>query len=839
MKKTYNVEGMECVACAQSIERALAKKEGVIKAVVNYSNNKLYVTWNPELLSAKDLEDLVKKGGFTLTCEDSSGEQETLRGPREPLHKEFLVQGMECVACAQSIERVLSRRDGVEKAVVNYATGKLYLTYDPSRIKTDEVMSQVAKLGFTLQEVVKKEGLRPVKNPYGRRLFWSAVFTVPLLILAMGPMLGMPLPKGLSMDHSPLTFGIVQLLLTLPVLFIGRRFYVSGFANLFRGHPNMDTLIALGTSASFLFSLSRFPSLAQGSHHAAHELYFESAVVILTLITLGKYLENISKGRTSDAIRKLTNLRPERALLVRGDEVLEVPVEDLVQGDLILLKPGASAPADGVVESGSNFMDEAMLTGESLPVAKNAGDLIYTATLSSGGTIRYRATKVGQETALSAIIRLVEDAQATKAPIARLADIISGYFVPVVMSLAVLAALFWLLMGKEAAFALTILVSVLVIACPCALGLATPTAIMVGTGKGAEHGILIKSGEALEQAHKINALIFDKTGTLTQGKPVVTQVLPAQGASVSEKDLLRYVASLEDHSEHPLGRAIVAAAQQQGEPLHHVENFQTLTGRGLLGRIHGEGFAIGNDKMVQERSALIPQELGEEAQALAEDGKTPMYVLRENRIIGLIAVADTVKPSAKSAIEHLNAMGIRTIMVTGDNERTAKAIARSLNISEVVSEVLPEDKIEKVGALKKEGYLTAMVGDGINDAPALAAAHVGIAIGSGTDVAMESADVVLMHEDLLDVPRAIDLSRKTLRNIKQNLFWAFIYNIVGIPIAMGLLYWLTKNPALLLNPMFAAAAMSLSSVSVLTNALRLRAWKPFQAPAQEPSKKGE
>lgn len=819
MKQTFEVGGMDCVACAQSIERVLGRQDGVDSAVVNYGNNKLYINYDETMVSEDLIRQKVDKLGFTLTQDQISQQVAETTDIRK---KQFTVEGMDCVACAQSIERVLGKKAGVDSAVVNYASGKLYLAYDPAVIKTDEVETAVAKLGFTLKADTGMEAETVVVNPYRQRLIISMLFTIPLLILAMGPMVGLTLPSVINPMHQPLNYGLLQLLLTLPVMIVSRRFFTSGFANLFRGNPNMDSLIALGTSAAFLFSLYQIVVIATGEGHAIHTIYFESAATILALITLGKFLENISKGRTSQAIRKLMGLRPDKATIIRNGEEVVIPVDDLVKGDIILLKPGSAAPADGVVLEGSNYMDEAMLTGESIPLAKTIGSPIYTASTSSGGTIRYQATKVGSETALASIIRLVEDAQATKAPIARLADIISGYFVPVVIVIAVLSAGFWLVRGEGFAFALTILVSVLVIACPCALGLATPTAIMVGTGKGAENGILIKSGEALEQAHQIDALVLDKTGTLTRGKPVVTDLVAAGG---DEAELLRIAASLEANSEHPLGRAMIEEAKARDLALAEVTEFRTMTGLGIRGRIDGVDYSIGNARLMMQDGVTLSGEMDETAQRLAEDGKTPMFLASGQTVVGIIGVADTIKATSKEAVALLKSMGIRTIMLTGDNERTARAIGRQLGIDEVVAEVMPEDKIRKIEELKAQGHITGMVGDGINDAPALAAAHVGIAIGSGTDVAMESADIVLMHDDIMDVPTAIDLSRKTIRNIKQNLFWAFIYNVVGIPVAMGLLYLITRDPNLLLNPMIAAFAMSMSSVSVLTNALRLRGYK--------------
>ncbi len=813
MKKTYDVQGMECVACAAAIERTLKKDEGIESAAVNYANNKLYVDFDEKLTDDDKIKAAVKKAGYELISE------------KKDLYKQFKVEGMDCVACAQSIERSLSRKPGVSKATVNYANEKLYLDYDPSVIKTNEIKEAVSKLGFSLSEDTEKVKEEVFVNPYRNRLIISAIFTIPLLIAAMGPMVGLKLPDIIDPGVSPVNMAVLQLLLTIPVLIMGMKFYVSGFRNLVKLTPNMDTLIALGTSAAFLFSIYQFIEILGGNHHGIHQMYFESAATILTLITLGKYMENISKGKTSQAIKKLMGLRPTTAIIEKNGIETEIGIDELAEGDVIILKPGSKAPADGEIISGDNYMDESMLTGESIPVAKKAGDKIYAASISSHGTIRYRADGVGEDTVLSKIIRLVEDAQATKAPIAKLADIISGYFVPVVIGLAFLASLLWYFVGnKDLTFSLTILISVLVIACPCALGLATPTAIMVGTGKGAENGILIKSGEALENAHRIQVLVLDKTGTLSEGKPVVTDIYTF--GDKNEAELLKTAASLEKHSEHPLGTAIVQRAEEDKTGLYEVNDFKSVTGMGISGDINSVKYSIGNMKFMDSIGAAVSSEVKSVSDKMAEEGKTPMYLSENGIVTGIISVADTLKKNSIAAVKKLNEIGIKTIMLTGDNKKTAEAIGKQLGISEVISEVMPQDKIRKIDELKEKGYVTGMVGDGINDAPALAAADVGIAIGNGTDVAIESADIVLMRNDIMDVPTAIDLSRKTITNIKQNLFWAFIYNVIGIPIAMGILYLLFKGP--LLNPIIAAVAMSMSSVSVLTNALRLRGYKPFK-----------
>ncbi|TKK81175.1 copper-translocating P-type ATPase, partial [Enterococcus faecalis] len=653
--------------------------------------------------------------------------------------------------------------------------------------------------------------------------FWiSAVFTVPLLYIAMGHMVGLPLPDFLNPMTHATTFAMVQLILTLPVLYVGREFFTVGFKALFKGHPNMFSLVALGTSAAFVYSLYGTVMIFLGDTSFKMALYYESAGVILTLITLGKYFEAVSKGKTSDAIKKLMGLAPKTAHILRDGAEIEVPVDAVQLDDIVIVRPGDKIPVDGVIVSGSSSVDEAMLTGESLPVEKKVGDAVIGASINKNGSFQFKATKVGKETALAQIIQLVEDAQGSKAPIAQLADKISGVFVPIVIGLAVLSGLAWFFLGQESwIFALTITISVLVIACPCALGLATPTAIMVGTGKGAENGVLIKSGDALETTHKIQTIVFDKTGTITEGKPVVTDILVADSA-LSEAELLTLAASAEQGSEHPLGEAIVGAAKERQLPLAEGSDFSAIPGHGIRVTVNERVLLLGNIKLMKEE-AIELSTFVQQADRLAEEGKTPMFVAKDGSFAGIIAVADTVKDSSQTAIARLHKMGIEAVMITGDNKRTAEAIAKQVGIDRVLSEVLPEDKALEVKKLQAEGKKVAMVGDGINDAPALAQADVGIAIGSGTDVAMESADIVLMRSDLMDVPTAVELSKATIKNIKENLFWAFAYNTLGIPVAMGVLH-LFGGP--LLSPMIAAAAMSFSSVSVLLNALRLKGFKP-------------
>ncbi len=709
----------------------------------------------------------------------------------------FLLRGMTCAACAARIEKVLARQAGVQSVAVNLATEKAQVTFDPVRISPKDITAAIEKLGYRafLPQPEKKEA---AAQPNGVRRMWvkfivAAAFAVPLLYIAMAPMLPLlPLPFPATLDPMlhPLRYALAELALTLPILGAGHRFYVTGFKALWRRSPNMDTLIAVSTAAALLYSLYQTWQIFRGHAHAAHSLYYESAGVIIALILLGKTLEAVAKGRSGDAIKKLMGLTPKTATVLRGEALVQIPVEEVVIGDVIAVRPGEKIPVDGTVLEGGTAVDESMLTGESMPVNKQPGDPVFAASLNTTGAVRFRAEKVGADTALAQIIRLVEEAQAGKAPIARLADKISGVFVPVVCAVALLSGLAWFIGTRDARFSLTIFISVLVIACPCALGLATPTAILVGTGKGAQLGILFKSGEALETAHAAQTVIFDKTGTVTEGRPTVTEVLPAPGQG--EKELLQLAASLERFSEHPIATAVLA--HYQGELLE-AQDFRAIPGQGVEGTVQGKRVKIGRGVEIHADDAYL----------------------------GKITIADQPKPSAAPAMEALRAMGLEIAMITGDNRATAKMIAAQVGIGRVLAEVLPQDKADEVRKLQAGGKKVAMVGDGINDAPALAQADIGIAIGSGTDVAIESADVVLMRGDLTGVPTAIALSRRVMRTIRQNLFWAFGYNVIGIPIAAGLLH-LFGGP--LLNPMFAAAAMSLSSVSVLLNALRLKRFKP-------------
>jgi len=812
--KTLQVQGMSCTACAISIEKNLSKLEGVEKANVNFATEKLTVTYDEGAVDHEELINRVEKLGFKLQAE------ERIKQITIP------VSGMTCTACAATIERVLGKLDGVERASVNFATEKVFVEYDSSVVRISNIKQKIEKAGYKPLDIENDTGIdqEKLRREKETKSLWlkfiiSTIFTIPLFYISMGHMLGAPLPMFLDSHHNPLNFAIAQLILTIPIILVGYRFYTVGFTNLFRGMPNMDSLIAIGTSAAFIYGVYALIEIMGGNHAMAMELYFETAGVIITLILLGKYLENVSKGKTSEAIKQLMGLQPKTAVVIQDEKEIIIPIDEVEVGDIIVTKPGEKIPVDGTIIRGYTSIDESMLTGESMPVEKKDGDRVIGGSINKNGLIHFSATKVGKDTALSQIIKLVEDAQTSKAPIAKMADIISGYFVPIVIAIAIISSVSWIFAGYSTTFALTIFISVLVIACPCALGLATPTAIMVGTGKGAEHGVLIKGGESLETAHKIETIVFDKTGTITEGKPKVTDIIT--NGKVTEEEILMLAASAEKGSEHPLGEAIVKAAEEKGLGFKNVDKFSAIPGHGIEVEIDGVKLILGNKKLMLEKNINI--DLQQQSDKLASEGKTPMYIGIDGELAGLIAVADVVKESSIRAIQRLHKMGIEVAMITGDNTRTAEAIAKQVGIDIVLAEVLPEDKANEVKKLQELGKKVAMVGDGINDAPALVQADVGMAIGSGTDVAMESADIVLMRSDLMDVVTAIQLSKKTINNIKQNLFWAFAYNTAGIPLAAGLLH-IFGGP--LLNPMFAAGAMALSSVSVLSNALRLRNFKP-------------
>ncbi len=749
------------------------------------------------------------------------------------MKKELLdITGMSCSACSSRIEKVVNKMQGVEQINVNLLTNNAHITFDESIVDEAAIIARIEKLGFGASVHAQSKAAAPVKHEDAaaaemeemrERLIGSIIFAGLIFYQHMGRMWGWPLPAFILGQENELINALIQMLLCIPVVFIDRKYFIHGARNLLNGAPNMDSLICVGSGASFIYGLYSVFGMAYafGHNHLellpgfADALYFEASAVILALVTVGKFMEARAKSHTSDAIKALMNLAPKTALVERHGVQGEIPAEDVVTGDVLIVKSGASVPVDGKIIEGSGALDESAITGESLPIDKSIGDTVTGGTINQSGYFKMEATAVGTNTTLSKIIALVDEATSSKAPIAKLADKVSGYFVPAVISIAVIAAAIWLALGASWHFAITIAISVLVISCPCALGLATPTAIMVGTGRGAKNGILIKSATALETAHKIDTVVLDKTGTVTAGKPVVTDILPASG---SKEELLALAAGLEQLSEHPLAQAIVSAAAEAQLKLPAAADYKQIPGQGLTATVAGNAYAAGNLALMQAQGVDITK-LQAQHDKLAAMGKTPLYFTSNSKLLGCIAVADTVKPTSKEAISQLKGMGIRVLMVTGDNKATAEAIRTQVGLDEAIAQVLPQDKEQVIRKLQAEGHKVAMVGDGINDAPALARADVGIAIGAGTDVAIEAADMVLIKNDLLDVPKAIRLSHSVMKNIKENLFWAFIYNTIGIPLAAGVFYtafgWL-------LNPLIAAAAMSCSSVSVVTNALRLR-----------------
>jgi len=754
--------------------------------------------------------------------------------------EKFDVTGMTCSSCVAHVEKSVSKLEGVKAVNVNLLTNSMSVSFDEQNLNVITIENAVVDAGYEahLRETatnsaassIQKVDYVQLEQAEMKMRWWiSLVFLIPLLYISMGHMIGLPYPHSFHSTENALIVAFTQFLLTLPIVFVNKKYFQVGYKTLFKGAPNMDSLIAIGSSAAIVYGVFAIYRIGYALGHGdmetvrqfSQDLYFESGATILTLITLGKYLEAKSKSRTTDAITRLMDLAPKTATVIRENHELEIPVEQVIVGDVVVVRPGQRVPVDGVVESGNSSLDESALTGESLPVFKEKGDTVLSASINKSGYFTLQATKVGNDTTLAHIIRLVEDASSSKAPISKLADKISAIFVPVVIGISLLSVLVWLLLGYPFDFALSIGIAVLVISCPCALGLATPVAIMVGTGKGAEYGIMIKSAESLEMAYKIDTVVLDKTGTITEGKPKVTDILI--GKSISESQLLEIAAALEKPSEHPLSEAILLEAEDRKLKIQQVDNFQAIPGQGIEASIDGVNYLAGNLKLMTDREIIL-HDFPQLADKLADEGKTPLFIAGAKEVLGIIAVADVVKPTSKEAIELFEAMGLEVVMLTGDHAKTAAAIQAQLGISSFVAEVLPQDKDKVIANLQASGKTVAMVGDGINDAPALMRSNLGIAIGAGADIAIESADVVLMRSDLLDAVTTLKLSKAVMVNIKQNLFWAFFYNIIGIPLAAGVFY---AALGWKLNPMFAAAAMSFSSVTVVLNALRLLRFKPI------------
>ncbi|MFZ5770713.1 MAG: heavy metal translocating P-type ATPase [Thermodesulfobacteriota bacterium] len=820
-----DIKGMHCASCSSRIEKVVGAMEGVAHVSVNLATAKMDLHWDQDKLTLETIAARIAGLGFELVP------------PRPDSEITLKIGGMHCASCSSRIEKVVGATEGVQSCGVNLATGLAKIVIDPARVSQRLLRETIAGLGFTAEAVTSSAGflagqqqeIRDRLRLLKRRLLPTFILALLVMVISMGHMVGISLPHLLHPASRPLNFALLQFLLVLPVLWLNRSFYQIGFPSLLRGAPNMDSLIAMGTGAAFIYSSWNLVEIWLGMDAVAraHDLYFESAAMLIALVSLGKYLETRSKARTSDAISQLMQLTPDKATLIRGDRQEEILVDEILVGDLLFIRPGERLPIDGVIEKGTSSVDQSMLTGESLPVKKGPGDQVVGGTLNKNGILQVRAAKVGQDTMLSRIIRMVQDAQGSKAPIASLADRISLYFVPIVMVFAGLAGLAWYFLGQaEFSFALRIVIAVLVIACPCAMGLATPTSIMVGTGRGAQLGVLVKNGEALEMAEKVRTVVFDKTGTLTYGRPELTDFRNFSG--MSDDALLALIASAESGSEHPLAEAIVQAARGKGlqpaEPLA----FTAISGRGLAATVTGDKgpqeveVLIGNSELLSEKGVALGNEARQAADALAEAGKTALFVALDGVFSALLAIADRIKEEAAETVRRLQEMGVEVVMLTGDHQITARAIARQAGISQVIAQVLPDHKADEIEKIRKQGRVVAMVGDGINDAPALATADLGIAMGTGIDVAIESGDIVLMQGNLRHVLTALKLSRATMRNIRQNLFWAFAYNVIGIPVAAGLLF-IFGGPTL--NPMIAGGAMALSSVSVVSNALRLRFFK--------------
>ncbi len=818
---SVGITGMHCASCVATIEKTLRNQKGVKEASVNFASEKAVVKYNPNKISKEEILETIKETGYT-PIDISSNENENLE--KEKSEVNLKVVGMDNPHCVGTVSKGLDSLKGILSKELS-VTENAKIVYNPRLVSLDEIKKTIFSLGYKPIEKGKtssgdREKLAREKEIRGlkRRTIASVVFSIPLLYLAMiVPFFNLPLPEFIESNLV-----LIQLLLATPVLIAGSLFYSRGIFSFFKTKTaTMDTLVAVGTGTAYIYSLIISIMIWTGNkNYTPHDLYYEVAALLIAFILLGKYLEAIAKGKTSEAIKKLLGLQAKTALVVRDGKEIRIPLEEVVVGDIVIVKPGEKIPVDGIILKGHSSVDESMITGESIPVEKKKGDSVIGSTINKTGSFVFKATKVGSDTALAQIIKLVEEAQGSKAPIQQLADKVSAYFVPAVISIAIISFLIWYFLGFGLAFALSIFVAVLIIACPCALGLATPTAIMVGTGKGAQNGILIKSAEALQRAKEIDVVVFDKTGTLTKGKPEVTDVITFD--NLSEKEILRYAGIAEKRSEHPLGEAILKKAGKEGLKIPDPNKFLSVTGHGLEVSYSNKKILLGNRKLMKERKVLSVSGLEDEMIKLEGEGKTAMIVAVNGKVKGIIAVADILKPSSKEAVDYLHALGKEVAMITGDNERTAKAIAKQAGIDRVFAEVLPKGKSGKVKKLQGEGKKVAAVGDGINDAPMLAQADVGIAIGSGTDVAIESADIVLIKEDLMDVPKAMDLSGYTIKKIKQNLFWAFIYNSIGIPLAAGVLYPFT---GWLLNPLIAGAAMAFSSVSVVSNSLLMKRWK--------------
>ena len=802
-----NIEGMTCSSCAAAIEKGVGKLEGVTLASVNLASETLALEFDQQHVDVNQVIAKIEKLGYKATQPKQQNTQISIP-----------IEGMTCSACSAAVERAIKKLN-VHAVNVNLSTEKAFVEYDASLLRLSEIKQAISKAGYKPLEIevdnVDEDQKRKDNQLKKKKieLVVALAFSIPLFIFAMGHMVRLEVPEIMMPHARPVEFVLIQFFLTLPVIVAGRQFFIVGFKTLFLRNPNMDSLVAIGTSAAVIYGMGGLVQILNGDHSMAENLYFEIAAGILSFIMIGKYLEAKSKGKTSEAMKKLLGLQPKVARVLVNNEEIEIPIDEVAINDVCISKPGEKISVDGIIIKGHTSVDESMLTGESMPVEKHVDDKVVGGSVNKNGYIQYRVTSTKGNTMLDQIIDLVQQAQAKKAPIAQLADIISGYFVPIVMVIAIVAFVLWYVFTGDLSFSLTIFISILVIACPCALGLATPTAIMVATGKGANLGVLIKSGEALETAHKIDTVVFDKTGTITVGKPEVVDIL----TSIDEKELLLYAYALEKNSEHPLAEAIVKKAKEMGVESIEASETSILVGQGIAGVVHDKEILLGNEALLKDKN--IENTMLDQANKQASLGRTPMYMVVNQQLVGVIVVADVIKDTSKEAIRKLHQLHIETIMLSGDHQATAQAIAKEVGIDKVYAQVMPADKANIIEQLKQQGKVVAMVGDGINDAVALTTAHVGIAIGSGTDIAMESADVVLMKNNLEDVATAIGLSKKTIKTIKQNLFWAFAYNTAGIPIAAGVLY-LFGGP--LLNPMFAAAAMAFSSISVVTNALRIK-----------------